>query len=279
MLNVYELEQKQRALKVKKLKVPIIAATALTLLLVAVSFVSYDSKEPTNSVKADEAPSAKIDTTKITPSETPTPVAKEPKELPPQKIAQKRQDILSPNVEFLYNEQNLSSELELDPPKPQIEIAQKSEIQKKDIDLSAPTEEINLKDENIKESLLIPNHATDLLKKEDIESKHISIIKKDSTNEIDDVIKRFETNKSPTLSLFIARKYYQLGDYKKAYDYALFTNNLDHSIEDSWLIFAKSLVKLGRKDDATMTLNEYISFSKSQVAMQLLQDIESGKFK
>jgi len=93
-----------------------------------------------------------------------------------------------------------------------------------------------------------------------------------------DVIKRFQSNKSPALSLFLARRYYDLENYKESYDYALKTNEIDSNIEESWLIFSKSLVKLEQKDEAIKVLKSYINHSRSMEAKTLLDDITSGRF-
>lgn len=108
-------------------------------------------------------------------------------------------------------------------------------------------------------------------------SEKVTISKEDS--DIRDVIKRFNINKNPALSLFIAKKYYQLNEYENAYNYALATNNIDSNIDESWIIFSKSLVKLNQKDKAIQTLEQYISYSKSQNAKMFLDDLKSGKFK
>lgn len=124
-------------------------------------------------------------------------------------------------------------------------------------------------------------------KKEEIEEISINIDKKSSINiarndEMEDiahVIKRFNVNHNPALSLFVAKKYYQLGDYEQAYNYALITNDINNNIEESWLIFSKSLVKINKKEMAIETLKKYISHSHSSQARQLLDEIQSGKFK
>lgn len=115
-----------------------------------------------------------------------------------------------------------------------------------------------------------------------IEKKNtISINRKnsDADKEIQHVIKRFKVNHNPALSLFIAKKYYQLGKYDKAYNYALITNDINNNIEASWIIFAKSLIKLNKKEMAIKTLNKYINHSHSSEARILLDEILSGKFK
>jgi len=107
----------------------------------------------------------------------------------------------------------------------------------------------------------------------------ITIERRDSQNDIKEIISRFKKNNNPALSLFVAKKYYELGDYEQAYNYALVTNGINNDIEDSWLIFAKSLVKLNKREMAIKTLREYLKYSHSGNARILLNDIESGKFK
>ena len=109
-------------------------------------------------------------------------------------------------------------------------------------------------------------------------SKKIVIARETSTQDIQDAEKRFKKNNNPALSLFLSKQYYAKGDYPKSYNYALITNQLDKNNEDSWLVFARSLVKLGKKDSAEKALKEYIKFSHSSNAQLLLDDITTGKF-
>jgi len=111
------------------------------------------------------------------------------------------------------------------------------------------------------------------------DEKSINITRKTTQNDINEVIKRFNKNNNPALSLFIAKKYYDLGEYRKSYNYALITNEINNDIESSWIIFAKSLVKLNEKDKAIKTLRKYINHSGSNRATSLLDRITSGKFK
>jgi len=96
--------------------------------------------------------------------------------------------------------------------------------------------------------------------------------------EVQDIIHRFETNKNPALGLYLARYYYKMQNYEKAYNYALSTNHIDSNIEECWLIFASSQVKLGKKDDAVKTLIAYIKNSDSLNAKNLLHNIRTGAF-
>jgi len=109
--------------------------------------------------------------------------------------------------------------------------------------------------------------------------KTVTISRRNTKDDIRHIIKRFKKNNNPALSLFIAKKYYELGEYHKAYNYALITNEIDREIDASWIIFAKSLVKLNQKEMAIKTLKKYIENSHSSSAKILLEEIVSGKFK
>lgn len=107
----------------------------------------------------------------------------------------------------------------------------------------------------------------------------ITIRRENTQNDIRDVMKRFKHNNNPALSLFIAKKSYELREYQQAYNYALITNRINSDIEASWIVFAKSLVKLGKKEQAIQTLKKYIQYSNSSDAKLLLDSIVSGKFR
>lgn len=134
-----------------------------------------------------------------------------------------------------------------------------------------------------KKKVIIKPKAIEKVKIEPVQEKiqksSISIKKRNTQEDIHHVIKRFKTNNNPALSLFIAKKYYELGEYHKSYNYALMTNEINNNIEASWIIFVKSLVKLNEKDMAIKTLNKYIDHSGSNKAKILLDEIISGKFK
>lgn len=107
----------------------------------------------------------------------------------------------------------------------------------------------------------------------------LSITKNESKLEIDDLKHRFKETSNANLGLFIARYYYDQGNYNEAYDYALKTNNINSRIDESWILFAKSLVKLGKIDQAKKTLQLYVSQSNSESARALLDSIEKGTFR
>ncbi len=116
------------------------------------------------------------------------------------------------------------------------------------------------------------------LEKKPAKKPVLTIQRESDMKDIQDVIARFKKNKNPALSLFVAKRYYAIGNYQKAYNYALITNELDSDIEDSWLIFAKSLYKLDQKEMAIKTLRTYQSESGSVKARITLEQMESGTF-
>ncbi len=128
-----------------------------------------------------------------------------------------------------------------------------------------------------------PPHIAEVPEKSTIVSvpqkSAITITAKQDEADIKEVIRRFKKNKNPALSLFIARQYYKTERYQNAYNYALITNNINSDIEDSWLIFARSLVKLDQTDMAKKALISYIGNSDSARAKMLLDDITQGKFR
>jgi tetratricopeptide (TPR) repeat protein len=107
-------------------------------------------------------------------------------------------------------------------------------------------------------------------------SKRMLIQRDNDMKDIQDVIARFKKNKNPALSLFVAKRYYRIGNYQQAYNYALMTNELDSGIEDSWLIFAKSLYKLDQKEMAIKTLKTYYEESGSVKAKITIDQMEKG---
>ncbi len=107
----------------------------------------------------------------------------------------------------------------------------------------------------------------------------INIQKKDAKQDLQNIIQRFQRSNDPHLSLFIAKKYYEQKNYQEAYNYALATNKLDNKIDESWIVFCKALVHLGKKKFAIKVLKDYINASQSTSASILLSDIQSGKFR
>ena len=106
---------------------------------------------------------------------------------------------------------------------------------------------------------------------------HLDIVESSSITAYKDVEKRFEKSHDIDDSLFLARSYYKKGNYEKSEHWALETNKIDPNIEESILLFVKSKVKLGRKNEAISILKSYLKKSNSQEARNLLYRIENNK--
>ena len=92
-----------------------------------------------------------------------------------------------------------------------------------------------------------------------------------------DIENRFEFAKDKSDSLFLAKYYYDKMEYAKAAKWALETNKLDNVIEESWLIFAKSLAKQGKRIESLKVLRAFLEQGKSVKARALMDKIRRGK--
>ncbi len=107
----------------------------------------------------------------------------------------------------------------------------------------------------------------------------LAINRSDSKIDIASIEDRFKENSNASLGLFIAKYHYDNGNYSEAYNYALKTNSINAKMDENWIIFCKSLVKLGKKEQARRTLHLYIKESRSDEAIALLDAIDRGSFK
>ncbi len=92
-----------------------------------------------------------------------------------------------------------------------------------------------------------------------------------------DVENRFEFAKDKSDSLFLAKYYYDKMEYKKSEKWALETNKLDNTIEESWLVFAKSLAKQGKRAESLKVLKAFLDQGDSMEAESLMDKIRRGK--
>ncbi|MEA2047809.1 MAG: hypothetical protein U9O64_05110 [Campylobacterota bacterium] len=107
---------------------------------------------------------------------------------------------------------------------------------------------------------------------------HLDIIETTNITAYKDVERRFKHTHDTDDSLFLARSYYKHKQYKKSEYWALETNKVDSNIEESMLIFVKSKMKLGNKNEARNILKRYIKKTNASEAKKLLYRIENGKF-
>jgi len=82
---------------------------------------------------------------------------------------------------------------------------------------------------------------------------------------------RFNEHQSYEDALRIAEAYYDLKDYKKAIKWAVEANTINPSDDKSWILFAKSEMAIGKKNEAIKVLRAYLDSYYSKEAKILLQ--------
>jgi len=106
----------------------------------------------------------------------------------------------------------------------------------------------------------------------------LEIIETSSISAYRDVEQRFLKSHDIDDAFFLAKSYFNKEDYTKSAYWALETNKLDESHEESLLIFAESKVKLGNKSEGISILKRYIRKTNSNPAKDLLYKIQSNHF-
>ncbi|MDR2635609.1 MAG: CDC27 family protein [Campylobacteraceae bacterium] len=97
---------------------------------------------------------------------------------------------------------------------------------------------------------------------------------------IEELIKKFESSNNVIFATMICEEYFDRKNYKKSLEWALRANEVDSQNELSWIMFAKSQVKLGKIDDAIRALEIFTNYDKSATsAANLLKNIRSGEYR
>ena len=255
MLNLPELEKRWLHYKIKSyIPHTIIAISSVIIIIILITFQNITHTEQDNTTKIK---TNKVTSTPVKPIPTPKPIVKkEIIKITPLTTKPIEHNIakLKPSLDFMkkmqhstqpYYQNDVITQPKIVANEPEVQVVETVEVEEEPV----------------------------------YEEKKISIKRQNTQNDIHEIIARFKKNNNPALSLFVAKKYYELGDYHKSYNYALITNRINRDIEASWIIFAKSLVKLNEKEMAIKTLTEYIKTSHSSSAKILLDEITSGKFK
>jgi hypothetical protein len=270
MLNINELEQRWLRYKIKSyIPHAVISISLLLIIFIALVLFSKEEIKPLSSNNFIK---------KTIKSEPKTIHIKAEKKITMQTVVKKHTNTPAPSVNSLNTKMTISPSLDF---MKKMQGNTLSNYENPKPSYSKPLKEYQ---ETKKEKVIVVDKAPEPVVKVvpvKIEKKKsaISIKRQNTHDDISQVISRFNKNNNPALSLFIAKKYYELGDYHKAYNYALITNEINNEIEASWIVFSKSLVKLKEKEQAIKTLKKYISQSNSNRANMLLDDIRSGKFK
>lgn len=256
MRNIHELERQWIRYKIRSYT-PWIATPIALLTLGIVAYLMLPSQSDlTSPVLSTPEPARQVSfSSALAVSSSSVPATNTPPAIAPEAtVATFASPVLTPSLNFIER------------------LNQKSESSASSVPFTAPSQAPSSNDipsEVIIESSVEPTKAP-------AQQHALSIGTNHDDNDIDEVIARFKTNKKPALSLFVAKRYYAMRQYRDAYNYALITNELDSENEESWLIAAKALVKLGDKEKALHLLNEFIARSDSVRAKMVLAQIENG---
>ncbi len=87
--------------------------------------------------------------------------------------------------------------------------------------------------------------------------------------------KFYKTNNA-RYALMIAQRFYDAKRYEKAMKWSLIANEVDQKKAQSWMLFAKSKMKIGKKQDAINILNAYLKIYESKEASKLLKQLQSS---
>ena len=87
--------------------------------------------------------------------------------------------------------------------------------------------------------------------------KRVNIQISSASNEEVTLKDQFLKTNNPTIAHELAKLNFKKNNFKEAIKWSLAANDIDNSLEESWIIFAKSKYKLKQKDDAIKALNEY----------------------
>lgn len=278
MLNIHELESRHRKYKLKSyIPYTIVFVTLFIIVLFFYFFINKTQdlkKVSTVSIKQEKKYDATQEKNIIAAIENNTTTLKEEKQtvVTIKEIVKKEPASISPSMNFMKS-------IKSDKKSHYEDNSEEIKVVKPEIKKSLKQVTQTVVNDSIVEVTPIqePIEIKEVKKVEDTAAKKIHITKTDQ--DIQHVIKRFKKNNNPALSLFIAKNYYNIGEYHKAYNYALITNELNNNIEGSWIVFAKSLVKLNEREMAIKTLKKYVNSSHSSQAKILLDEILSGKFK
>ena len=81
----------------------------------------------------------------------------------------------------------------------------------------------------------------------------------------------YASRKSYDLAMRIAKAYYEQKDLKNALVWAKRANRLDRQKEEAWILYAKTLYELGRREKAKLVLRIFLDYKDSKKAKKLLK--------
>ncbi len=91
--------------------------------------------------------------------------------------------------------------------------------------------------------------------------------------------KKFYATNNPKYALQIAQRFYDAKRYKEALKWSLIANEVDEQKPESWIMFAKAKMKMGKRQDAINVLNAYLKTYTSAKISRYLEKIKRTKQK
>lgn len=138
--------------------------------------------------------------------------------------------------------------------------------------MKVPDENFYRTKEDKIDTLLLPPPLT-----EEEKPKGIIKIESQEVNSIKYLKERFEKSHNIIFALMLSEEYYIAKNYQDSNKWSIVANTIDADNEKSWILFAKSKLKLGQKQDAIASLEAYLKHNKSKAAQSLLTQILSGE--
>jgi len=101
-------------------------------------------------------------------------------------------------------------------------------------------------------------------------------IKEDKKNDNENTAKSFiKTSPLPSFKtcIFLAKKYYKEGNYREALKWVKNANIQDNKKAISWILTAKILNKMGKKEEAIKLLKLYYNYNKNEEVKKLMEQL------
>jgi len=259
MYNIEELEKKWKKYKLRQSI--IIIYVPIFLLLISISYFLYNSfvnftsnsSRVNRNLKFQEINETKLHIQK--------------KENYEQNITAKKESKKEIYIETKRNENSLEkNRFFLKPNLSFLEDNKNSNKEEKNIDNFTLLK--NRNDSKVNENILEENSKDNFQ----------IVIKKDKLD-IDKLIEKFEKTNDPKIAILISNFFYNEKKYKKSLKWSIIANDLDSGNEESWILFAKAKVKLGKKEDAIKALKYFLSTKNSPLIRKFLDDIVKGEIK
>jgi tetratricopeptide (TPR) repeat protein len=89
---------------------------------------------------------------------------------------------------------------------------------------------------------------------------------------VEELQKLFAKRHSYNLAIKIAREFFSKREYNEALEWAKKANKLNRNEEEAWILYAKSLYALGKKEQAKRILRLYLEYANSSEAQKLLRE-------